>query len=180
MEPHPESHTAANAIAAGWGGLLEDYLCDSDSEEKAQSEPSAALDVVPGSFDPVWQQQRPQLPPAVMSTLTPLSPLGCTTELFHPTLCAVEDLLSTRCKQPLDPNVQKLSSFYFHRANKLHTTKEAVSQMLGMESTKIEATLGLLSCTATHLDWAARNALETRLSQSGLKCLCYMDLKPLR
>ena len=73
-------------------------------------------------------------------------------------------------------DVEALATDLMKEEPKLHTSKEALAQRLGIAAHKLEPTLGLLTNCLLHLDRISRFHFEELLALQGSELLMYLDV----
>ena len=75
----------------------------------------------------------------------------------------------------LDDDMHSLAGFYLQKGmSTLHTHKEVISQLLGVDAELIE--LGLLANAIFHFDKCQRNAFQKVVAHSGLKLVAFVEV----
>ena len=75
-----------------------------------------------------------------------------------------------------DPPIPKVAKFFLQSASRLHTSKEALGQLLAVDPTTVEGALSIIAAILVLCDRADRHALEALICKSGCECLMYVDL----
>ena len=118
------------------------------------------------------------LPSTTLQTLWPTSsgPFRYATPVLSEALEPIIPHTSALVYEQVPTDLLALTTFYFQNRSTLHTSKEAISQLLSLQPDQIEPLMGLLSCCLYHSDKSAKISLEQSLSRAGLRCVCYVDM----
>ena len=72
--------------------------------------------------------------------------------------------------------ITALSQFYSSTGPTLHTSKEGIGRVTGVDPQKIEPYLGLISNCMYHMEASTRLEVEAAVASSRCKLICYLDL----
>eukprot|EP00971_Amphidinium_carterae_P328391 6460245-Amphidinium_carterae.1 len=113
-----------------------------------------------------------------MAALEQLPSLGsvCPLQSSFESVLSHSDAVASLQSGLRDEDVWKIADFYWGQGRHLHTSKQAASQLMQIDSANVEPLLGLLTNIMIHMDWGKKAALEELVAESGFECLCYCDL----
>ena len=168
------------AALLGWASVVEEDVSDGVI---GQDDPAAALPMMPaagavgcrgagGGAAPL----QPQVSTETLQALWPPTPSIWQPAHLQQTLTAVLEACRQTPSPSLDTSIAPLADFFVQLPSRLHGSKAAITQLLGIEAKKIEPNLMALADAMLQLDHSKRENLERLVSQSGAQLLLYSDV----
>ena len=175
-EPDPWALALQN-FASGWGSALDDFVSETfgiesrDAADEGHALPSASATV---------EVLQPTLPTQVtvsediLATITECPVQAYTAWPLTNAMKSVETLCRQRELPEEDPDLRQVMNFFFQPGHRLHGSKEALGQVLGMPPKIVEDKLTSLTAALLYYDAVCWTRLIDTLVASGGQLVSFL------